>query len=234
MSGAASISAAKKRRTKSTNGQPQVSPQKNTNTNIIPPKMSVQQSFNFIWNKLVEQNKTIHDLQESINNNASNEKIGGTPPDSDGIKMDLSNIQVRLGEFEEALNKTGNGKGPYVSVKQFNTVMSQIGNDITELTEKSATLGEYITNLQNNNIVLRNQLDKLENGSNNLTDALMEEATPDVVEALMKEATPDVVNMVISNNVDVETDVTDQEANDQETNDEETNDQEATDQEVTN
>tara|TARA_B100000902_G_scaffold269495_1_gene255440 strand:+ start:149 stop:823 length:675 start_codon:yes stop_codon:yes gene_type:complete len=211
MSGAASIAAAKKRRTKGNNAPPQVSPPNNRNTTSVPPKMSVNQSFNFIWNKVTEHDNLINNLQNAVNT--------GTSTNSDSKQTDLSDIQLRLGKIEEGLNITEDGAGPYISLKQFNAVMRQVGDDINELTEKIGNQSEYISNLQNNNIVLRNQLDKLENGSNNLNDALMADATPEVV------------NMVISSNVDVETAASDQEANDQEANDQEDSDQEANDQE---
>ena len=219
MSGAASIAAAKKRRTKGNNAPPPVSPPNTGNTTSVPAKMSVKQSFNFIWNKVTEHDNLINNLQNAVNNNTYNQNTG-TSINSDSKQIDLSDIQLRLGKIEEGLNTTEDGAGPYISLKQFNTVMQQVGDDINELTEKIGNQSEYIINLQNNNIVLRNQLDKLENGSNNLNDALMADATPEVV------------NMVISSDVDVETAANDQETNDQEANDQEANNEEVNDQEA--
>jgi hypothetical protein len=42
--------------------------------------------------------------------------------------------------------------------------MTKVGNDMQSVSEKMAELSEFVMNVQNNNIVLRNMLDDIQNG----------------------------------------------------------------------
>ena len=53
----------------------------------------------------------------------------------------------------------------YVSIEQFNDVMNKVAVDMQNLSEKVTQLSEYVSNVQNNNVVLRNMLDTMQGGN---------------------------------------------------------------------
>ena len=173
MSGASALAAAKRRRSKVDSSRATTSTSNNTrsgntasssgnsgNSGYIPQRLNVQQSFQYMWQKILQlesminNNTTIMNSKSSSNNNSEvndlRQKINVL---ENSIKQISSNTSSNTVEV--------NGE-KYVSIEQFNEVMSKVATDMQGITEKVAQLSDFVSNVQNNNVVLRNILDSME------------------------------------------------------------------------
>lgn len=175
MSGASALAAAKRRRSKvdsnrstSSNNKSVVS--NNTNTNSIdsgnmPQRLNVQQSFQYIWQKVLQVEAMAQSNAMSVSK-STNSNISGN--EINELKQKVNSIERSVQLLSNTTNsqKTVEVDGEkFVSVEQFNDVMTKVGNDMQTVSEKMAELSEFVMNVQNNNIVLRNMLDNMQNES---------------------------------------------------------------------
>ena len=65
----------------------------------------------------------------------------------------LSNTSTQNSKSDEV------DESKYVSLDQFNSIMAKVAQDMQDVSQKVADLTEYVSNVQNNNIVLRNMID---------------------------------------------------------------------------
>ena len=195
MSGAASLAAAKRRRSKveSTNSRSSNSTSSNyqqSSNNMIGdgrPQLTTQQSFQYIWNRLmqceqqvlhntkvVEQVATSVAMNNSVDTNNQNVKLSGAGYDDREIKTEMGGIQQKIASIQRSIDllasnnnvsvpqDSTNSGVQYIEVTQFNDVMSKVGNDMEGLTTRVAQMSDFLLTLQNNNLVLKNELSKLE------------------------------------------------------------------------
>lgn len=176
MSGASALAAAKRRRSKvdsnrstsSNNRSTTSSTTSNVNTsngnNVgMPQRLNVQQSFQYIWQKVMQLEAMVQSNSMAVSKN-SNSNISSN---------EINDLRQKVNSIERSVqllsNATNSGKTievdgeKFVSVEQFNDVMTKIGNDMQSVSEKMAELSEFVMNVQNNNIVLRNMLDNIQN-----------------------------------------------------------------------
>ena len=184
MSGSASLAAAKRRRSKfdQTNSRQTNSRQTPSNQNTVqqqvPQQLNVQQSFQYMWQK-------IQALELKIENNSNNlQNVNSNTPNTSNIpNRDLLGVQQKINSLERSFqllsksvneskqnlntNKSEdvNEEAKFVSVDQFNTVMNKIAEDMQGLSQKTAQLTDYVSAVQNNNIILRTSLEELTNDS---------------------------------------------------------------------
>ena len=171
MSGASALAAAKRRRSKndqinnqnlktnSVNTQNPNNPQSNIN-------LSVKDSFYYLMNRIVMCEKN----QELMNNQI--QSLNPSPQQFNEITTQIQTIQQRLNQLQN-LSTTSNqppkqddNESTYVEVSQFNNVMGQIANDMTEVSSQINQFKDLFLNIQNNYLVLKNDIAKLETQSN--------------------------------------------------------------------
>ena len=182
MSGASALAAAKRRRSKvdSNRSTSSNSRSNTTNTNNIsssnnvdnmsmPQRLTVQQSFQYIWQKVLQVEALAQNNSISVNKNSnSNSNSNVSSKEINELKQKVNSIERSLQLLSNTTNsqKTVEVDGEkFVSVEQFNDVMTKVGNDMQTVSEKMAELSEFVMNVQNNNIVLRNMLDNMQNES---------------------------------------------------------------------
>ena len=171
MSGASALAAAKRRRSKndqinnqnlktnSVNTQNPNNPQSNIN-------LSVKDSFYYLMNRIVMCEKN----QELMNNQI--QSLNPSPQQFNEITTQIQTIQQRLNQLQD-LPTTGNqlpkqvdNESTYVEVSQFNNVMGQIANDMTEVSSQINQFKDLFLTIQNNYLVLKNDIAKLETQPN--------------------------------------------------------------------
>ena len=171
MSGASALAAAKRRRSKndqnntqnlktnSMNTQNPNNPQSNIN-------LGVKDSFYYLMNRIVMCEKN----QELMNNQI--QSLNPSPQQFNEITTQIQTIQQRLNQLQN-LSTTSNqppkqddNESTYVEVSQFNNVMGQIANDMTEVSSQINQFKDLFLNIQNNYLVLKNDIAKLETQSN--------------------------------------------------------------------
>lgn len=170
MSGAASLAAAKRRRSKvdssrSTTSNTSTSSNTgrsntSTNNNSMPPRLNVQQSFQYMWQKILQVESMVNNNTTLVNNTSS----------SSSNNFEINNLRQKISVLEGTLNKLSTTSNTtvevdgtkYVSVDQFNDVMNKVALDMQNVSEKLTQLTDYVSNVQNNNVVLRNMLDSLQ------------------------------------------------------------------------
>ena len=175
MSGASALAAAKRRRSKvdsnrSTSSNNKSVASNNTSTNSIdsgnmPQRLNVQQSFQYIWQKVLQVEAMAQSNAMSVSK-STNSNISGN--EINELKQKVNSIERSVQLLSNTTNsqKTVEVDGEkFVSVEQFNDVMTKVGNDMQTVSEKMAELSEFVMNVQNNNIVLRNMLDNMQNES---------------------------------------------------------------------
>ena len=169
MSGASALAAAKRRRSKVDSNRATSSTSNNTTSNTtsrnssMPPRLNVQQSFQYMWQKILQ-------VESMVNNNTTNIKSSSSNSNSNN-NFEINNLRQKITMLENSVKQIStntsnnsveiNGE-KFVSVEQFNEVMSKVATDMQGITEKVAQLSEYVSNVQNNNVVLRNILDSME------------------------------------------------------------------------
>ena len=213
MSGASALAAAKRRRSKVDSSRATTSTPNNTrsgnttsnsgNSGNMPQRLNVQQSFQYMWQKIIQ-------LESMINNNTTIMNNKSSPNNNFEVNDLRQKINVLENSIKQISSNTSsntvevNGE-KYVSIEQFNEVMSKVATDMQGITEKVAQLSEYVSNVQNNNVVLRNILDSMESqnfgfdGSNsvglsigsNENSSINEESVEDVDEDGNREYTVD-------------------------------------------
>ena len=172
MSGSASIAAAKRRRSKVDQSRQSTSTSStnlannnnsnnsnNSNNNNMPNRLTTQQSFQYIWQKLMQ-------VESLVNNNYMNLKNNNNSSSNSNVD-ELSKKVASVERSIQLLSNTStqNSKGDevdeskYVSLDQFNSIMAKVAQDMQDVSQKVADLTEYVSNVQNNNIVLRNMID---------------------------------------------------------------------------
>ena len=171
MSGASALAAAKRRRSKndqinnqnlktnSVNTQNPNNPQSNIN-------LSVKDSFYYLMNRIVMCEKN----QELMNNQI--QSLNPSPQQFNEITTQIQTIQQRLNQLQN-LSTTSNqppkqddNESTYVEVSQFNNVMGQIANDMTEVSSQINQFKDLFLTIQNNYLVLKNDIAKLETQPN--------------------------------------------------------------------
>lgn len=174
MSGASALAAAKRRRSKvdssrtpsntSNNSRSNTNSNSNSsNSSSMPPRLNVQQSFQYMWQKILQ-------VESMVNNNTTIMK-SNTSSNSSNNNFEVNNLRQKINMLENSVrqissntsNNTVDVNGEkYVSIEQFNEVMSKVASDMQGITEKVTQLGDYVSNVQNNNVVLRNILDSMQ------------------------------------------------------------------------
>ena len=171
MSGASALAAAKRRRSKndqnntqnlktnSMNTQNPNNPQSNIN-------LGVKDSFYYLMNRIVMCEKN----QELMNNQI--QSLNPSPQQFNEITTQIQTIQQRLNQLQN-LSTTSNqppkqddNESTYVEVSQFNNVMGQIANDMTEVSSQINQFKDLFLTIQNNYLVLKNDIAKLETQPN--------------------------------------------------------------------
>ena len=72
-------------------------------------------------------------------------------------------LQYSLNKLSTTGNKTVEVDGEkFVSVEQFNDVMNKVALDMQNISEKVTQLSDFVSNVQNNNVILRNMLDSIQ------------------------------------------------------------------------
>ena len=167
MSGSASLAAAKRRRSKVDQSRQSTSTSStnlannnnsnNNNNNNMPNRLTTQQSFQYIWQKLMQ-------VESLVNNNYRNIKSNNnSSPNVDALTKKVASVERSIQLLSN--NSTQNSKGDevdeskYVSLDQFNSIMAKVAQDMQDVSQKVADLTDYVSNVQNNNIVLRNMID---------------------------------------------------------------------------
>jgi len=168
MSGSASLAAAKRRRSKVDQSRQSTSTSSNlannssnssnqSNNNSMPNRLTTQQSFQYIWQKLMQ-------VESLVNNNYRNIKSNNnSSPNVDALTKKVASVERSIQLLSN--NSTQNSKGDevdeskYVSLDQFNSIMAKVAQDMQDVSQKVADLTDYVSNVQNNNIVLRNMID---------------------------------------------------------------------------
>ena len=126
MSSSSGLAAAKRRRGTTAQLQPgqsqqqQQQPEQSQQQQQPPVQLTIQQSIYMLSNRI---NMLENKLVESINNNALSS--GETSPSSESEN------------------------GENISKIEFNDVMTNIGSDMNELSQKMSTLNEFVTSVQN-------------------------------------------------------------------------------------
>ena len=174
MSGASSLAAAKRRRSKSdavVNKNPtSTSTSSTSNSNI--PALTTQDSFKFIFNRLVLCENNQQQLKQMILNNQGN----SIPPSNNeliSLNHKVSELQNKLdtitnnnGIFNSSesnsISLNVNEKETFVQVDQFNNVMNQIATDMTEVTNQMNEFRNLFLTIQNNYLSLKNDISKLD------------------------------------------------------------------------
>lgn len=176
MSGASALAAAKRRRSKvdsnratSNTSTSSSIGRSNTNSNSnsggsMPPRLSTQQSFQYMWQKILQ-------IESMVNNNTTLVKNSSS---SNGNSFEVNDLRNKISMLENSMRQLSNSStnntvevdgSKYVSVEQFNDVMNKVAVDMQNISEKVTQLSEYVSNVQNNNVVLRNMLDSMQGGN---------------------------------------------------------------------
>ena len=179
MSGASALAAAKRRRSKvdssrtpsntSNNSRSNTSTNRNisnssNSSSSMPPRLNVQQSFQYMWQKIlqvesiVNNNTTIMKSNSTVKNSSNNFEVNDLRQ-----KMSILENSVRqLSSNNNSANTVEVNGEKYVSIDQFNDVMNNVAKDMQGVTEKITQLSEFVSNVQNNNVILRNILDSMQ------------------------------------------------------------------------
>ena len=175
MSGASALAAAKRRRSKvdsnratSNTSTSSNNSRSNTNSNSsgggMPPRLSTQQSFQYMWQKILQ-------VESMVNNNTTLMKNSSS---SNSNSFEVNDLRNKISMLENSMRQLSNNStnntvevdgSKYVSIEQFNDVMNKVAVDMQNLSEKVTQLSEYVSNVQNNNVVLRNMLDTMQGGN---------------------------------------------------------------------
>ena len=168
MSGSASLAAAKRRRSKVDQSRQSTSTSSNlannssnssnqSNNNSMPNRLTTQQSFQYIWQKLMQVESLVNNNYMNIKNN------NNSSPNVDALSKKVASVERSIQLLSN--NSTQNSKSDevdeskYVSLDQFNSIMAKVAQDMQDVSQKVADLTDYVSNVQNNNIVLRNMID---------------------------------------------------------------------------
>ena len=173
MSGASALAAAKRRRSKvdsnratSNTSTSSNNSRSNSNSNSnssggMPAKLSTQQSFQYMWQKILQ-------VESMVNNNTTLMKNSSS---SNGNSVAVNDLRNKISILENSVRQLSNSStnntvevdgSKYVSIEQFNDVMNKVAVDMQNISEKVTQLSEYVSNVQNNNVVLRNMLDSMQ------------------------------------------------------------------------
>jgi hypothetical protein len=165
MSGSASIAAAKRRRSKVDQSRQSTSTSSNlansssnnnsSNNNNMPNRLTTQQSFQYIWQKLMQVESLVNNNYMNLknNNNSNVDELSKKVASVERSIQMLSNNSTQNSKSDEA------DESKYVSLDQFNNIMAKVAQDMQDVSQKVADLTDYVSNVQNNNIVLRNMID---------------------------------------------------------------------------
>lgn len=214
MSGASALAAAKRRRSKvdsnratssTSNNNTTNTTSRNSSTSNMPPRLNVQQSFQYMWQKILQ-------VESMVNNNTTNIKSSSSNSNSNSNNnFEINGLRQKISALENSMKQIStntstsnsveiNGE-KFVSVEQFNEVMSKVATDMQGITEKVAQLSEYVSNVQNNNVVLRNILDSMESqnfgfdGSNSVGLSVESNDNSSMNEESVEEVVQDVVDI---------------------------------------
>ena len=216
MSGASALAAAKRRRSKVDSSRSTTntssSARQNTSNNVsgsnMPPRLTVQQSFQYMWQKILQ-------VESMVNNNTINMK-STTSNNNNNNNFEVNDLRQKINILENSVKQFSSNASTnsvevngekFVSIEQFNEVMSKVATDMQGITEKVAQLSEYVSNVQNNNVVLRNILDSMESqnfgfdGTNSVGLSVESNENSSINEESVNE--DDVVNEVVDNDDEV-------------------------------
>ena len=179
MSGASALAAAKRRRSKvdssrtpsntSNNSRSNTSTNRNisnssNSSSSMPPRLNVQQSFQYMWQKILQ-------VESMVNNNTTIMKSNSTVKNSSN-NFEVNDLRQKMSILENSVRQLSSNNNSantvevngekYVSIDQFNDVMNNVAKDMQGVTEKITQLSEFVSNVQNNNVVLRNILDSMQ------------------------------------------------------------------------
>ena len=224
MSGASALAAAKRRRSKVDSSRATTSTSNNTrsgnttnnsgnsgNSSNMPQRLNVQQSFQYMWQKILQ-------LESMINNNTTimNSKS------SSNNNFEVNDLRQKINVLENSIKQISSNTSSntvevngekYVSIEQFNEVMSKVATDMQGITEKVAQLSDFVSNVQNNNVVLRNILDSMESqnfgfdGSNSVGLSIGSNENSSMNEESVEESVEDVVDDGNGEDTEVDTEV---------------------------
>ena len=173
MSGASALAAAKRRRSKvdsnrATSNTSTSSSNSKSNTNSssssMPARLNTQQSFQYMWQKILQ-------VESMVNSNTT---IMKNSTSSNGNSFEVNDLRNQMSMLENSVKQLSNNStnntvevdgNKYVSIEQFNDVMNKVAVDMQNMSEKVTQLSEYVSNVQNNNVVLRNMLDSMQGGN---------------------------------------------------------------------
>lgn len=105
-------------------------------------------------------------VESLVNNNYMNQKNNNNSSPNSNVEE----LSKKVASVERSIqllsnNSTQNSKSDevdeskYVSLDQFNSIMAKVAQDMQDVSQKVADLTDYVSNVQNNNIVLRNMID---------------------------------------------------------------------------
>ena len=178
MSGASALAAAKRRRSKvdsnrATSNTSTSSSNSRSNTNSssdsgsgsgMPARLNTQQSFQYMWQKILQ-------VESMVNNNTTIMKSSSS---SSNNNFEVNDLRNKISILENSVKKLSSGTinntvevdgSKYVSIEQFNEVMNKVAVDMQNISEKVTQLSDYVSNVQNNNVILRNMLDSMQGGN---------------------------------------------------------------------
>jgi len=170
MSGSASLAAAKRRRSKVDQSRQSTSTSSNlannssnssnqSNNNSMPNRLTTQQSFQYIWQKLMQVESLVNNNYMNLKNNNNSSSNSNVDELSKKVASVERSIQLLSNTSTQNSKSDEVDESKYVSLDQFNSIMAKVAQDMQDVSQKVADLTEYVSNVQNNNIVLRNMID---------------------------------------------------------------------------
>ena len=195
MSGASANAAARRRRGVSQQSSASYTTKDKLNTNVTPqqnvPTLTLQQTVMYLDSRLSKIERRLNSSTESmldLNGNVDvsllSQKIIEVEKNFKTLDSKISllekniseNVVTRLNGYTDLLTKLENkvenmpvstNSENTVSKEEFNTIMTNVGNDVGGLTDQVIELKDLVLNVQNSNILLNNSIVQLTTSSTN-------------------------------------------------------------------
>lgn len=198
MSGASANAAARRRRGVTQQNTTSYTTKDNLKTSVIPkdnlPVLTVQQTLMYldtrlskIERKLNSSTESMLDLNGNVDVSLLSQKIIEVEKNfktldskidmlekniSENVVTRLNNYTDLLTNLEEKVKNTpaSTSSDNSVSKEEFNTIMTNVGNDVGGLTDQVIELKDLVLNIQNSNILLNNSIIQLTTSNTNTTE----------------------------------------------------------------
>lgn len=231
MSGASANAAARRRRGISQQSTASYTTKDKLNTNVTPqqnvPTLTLQQTVMYLDTRLSKIERSLNSSTESmldLNGNVDvsllSQKIIEVEKNFKTLDSKISllekniseNVVTRLNGYTDLLTKLENkvenmpvstNSENTVSKEEFNTIMTNVGNDVGGLTDQVIELKDLVLNVQNSNILLNNSIVQLTTSSTNKIES--ETNTEEMEEEIKKNESNELTSTKeIEKNEDIE------------------------------